>query len=65
MEQEKPKVYALIKMQLSRKSLARVMAQDDANKAGKERDPRMLRDNVIATPLLNQRDKDKDAELIQ
>jgi len=41
------------------------MAQDDANKAGKERDPRMLRDNVIATPLLNQRDKDKDAELIQ
>ena len=31
MEQEKPKVYALIKMQLSRKSLARVMAHDDSN----------------------------------
>ena len=42
MEQEKPKVYALIKMQLSRESLARVMAHDDFEKADKQRDPRML-----------------------
>jgi len=63
LEQEKPKVYALIKMQLSRESLARVMAHDDFEKADKERDPRMLWEIVIATHLLNQRDKDKDAAM--
>ena len=60
LEENKPKLYAVIKGQLSRESLNRVSAHPDYNAADLKRDPKKLWSIVINTHLLNCREMDID-----
>jgi hypothetical protein len=58
LEENKPRVYAIIKRQLSRESLARVQSHEVYIQAEKTRDPLSLWKIVIAVHLLNTRELD-------
>ena len=60
LEENKPKLYAVIKGQLSRESLNRVSAHPDYSTADANRDPKKLWSIVVNTHLLNCREMDID-----